>query len=166
VGLNAVADARLEVDDHTAARAAYEESLAIVRKLAASDPSNAGWHRALAVSLVKVGDVWLAAGDRAGALSAFEESLAIMRKLADQGNPGSLTDLVVSLFKVSTVSEAPRARAALHEAITIVEALARDNRLTAAQKDWPQIFRGLLAKLPPEAGGTRRPPAKSSGGPR
>ena len=76
-----------------------------------------------------------------------------MRKLAaaDPGNAGWQADLVVSLYRVSTVSDPPRARAALREALAIVEALARDNRLTAAQKNWPQMLRDALAKLPPEA---------------
>ena len=95
----------------------------------------------------------LAAGDRAGALSAYEESLASRRKLAasDPGNAGWQADLVIGLYKVSTVSEPPRARAALREALAIVDALVRGNGLTAAQKNWPQILRDALAKLPPEA---------------
>ena len=115
------------------------------------------WQRDVSVSLNKVGDVRLAAGDRAGALAAYEESLAIMRKLAasDPGNAGWQADLVISLYKVSTVSEPAGARAALREALAIAEALARDNRLTAAQKNWPQLLRDALAKLPPEAAGAR-----------
>ena len=123
-----------------------------MRKLAAADPGNAGWQRDLSVSLEKVGDVRLAAGDRAGALAAYEESLAIMRKLAASAEiPAWQADLVFSLYKVSTASDAPRARAALREALGIVEALARESKLTAAQQDWPQLFRDALAKLPPEA---------------
>jgi len=56
---------------------------------------------------------------------------------------------------VGTVSDPPRARAALREALAILEALARDNRLTGAQKDWPQLLRDALAKLPPEAAEAR-----------
>jgi len=99
-----------------------------------------------------VGRVLLAEGDRAGALAAFEESLAITRKLAgsDPGNAGWQADLVVSLSEVSSVSEPPRARAALREAIAIADALARDGKLTAKQQDWPRLLRDELAKLPPE----------------
>src|SRR5215472_6894926 len=87
------------------ALAAYEESLAIMRKLAASDPDNAVWQRDVSVSLEKVGDLGLAAGDRAGALAAYEESLAIRRKLSatDPDNAVWQRDVSVSLEKVGDV---------------------------------------------------------------
>ena len=84
-----------------------------------------------------------------------------MRKLAaaDPGNAGWQSDLVVSLYKVSTASEPPRARAVLREALAIVEALARDNRLTAASKE-------LAAAIPRRAGeaaaGNRRTRSENS----
>ena len=68
---------RLQAGDRAGALAAYEESLAIRRKLAEADPGNAEAQRDLSVSLDKIGDVKLQAGDRAGALAAYEESLAI-----------------------------------------------------------------------------------------
>ena len=70
------------MSDRAGALSAYEESLAIRRKLAASDPKNTGWQRDVSVGLCQVGNVQVAAGDRAAALSAYEESLAILRKLA------------------------------------------------------------------------------------
>src|SRR5262249_29918320 len=79
------------------------------------------------------------------------------RKLA-AANPGNdvwQIDLVLDLWRVGTVSDPPRARAALREALAILEALARDNRLTGAQKDWPQLLRDALAKLPPAAAEAR-----------
>jgi hypothetical protein len=101
------------------------------------------------VSLNKVGDVRLVAGDRAGALSVYEESLRIMRKLA-AADPGNANwDLAVSLYKVSTVADVPRARTALREALAIVEALEREGKLTPAQRSAPQLIRDALAKLPP-----------------
>jgi hypothetical protein len=36
-----------------------------------------------------------------------------------------------------------------------LDALARNNRLTSAQKNWPKEFRELLAKLPPETAGAQ-----------
>jgi hypothetical protein len=158
VDLAKVGDVRLAAGDHAGALSAYEKSLAIMRKLAASDLGNAGWQRDTGVALLKVGDARLAAGDRAGALSAYEESLAIMRKFAGASGPGNTgwqTDLAVSLYKVSIASEPAGARAALREALAIVEALARANGLTAAQKNWPQMLRNALAKLPPETAGAQ-----------
>ena len=67
----------VRVGDLTRARAASEESLATIRKLAATDPGNVLWQRDVSVSLEKVGDVRRAAGDRAGALSAYGESLDV-----------------------------------------------------------------------------------------
>jgi hypothetical protein len=122
-----------------------------LRKLATADPGNAGWQRDVSASLNNLCDVRLAAGDRAGALAAFEESLAITRKLttADPGNAGWQVDLVVSLYLVSTASDAPQARAALSEALAIAETLAREGKLIAAQQNWPQFLRNALAGLPP-----------------
>ena len=144
-------DTYLSAGDLTHARTSAEESLAIMSKLAAADPGNAGWQRDVSVSLDKVGDVRLAAGDRAGALAAYEESLAIGRKLAaaDPGNAEWHADLVISLYNVSTASDPPRARAVLREALAILDALARENKLTAAQQKWAEILRDALTKVPP-----------------
>jgi hypothetical protein len=51
---------------------------------------------------------------------------------------------------VSTVSDPPRARAALTEALAIAETLARAGRLSAAQQALLQHIRDRLAELPPE----------------
>ena len=67
-----------------AARTAFEEDLAISRRLAEQDPSNAGWQRSLAVTLSRVGGVLQAQGKLAAARTAFEEALAISRRLAEQ----------------------------------------------------------------------------------
>ena len=93
-----------------------------------------------------------AGGDLAGARAVYEEGLAIRRKLAaaDPDSPRWQIVLVVSLYKLSAVVEPPRARAALLEALAIVEKLEREGKLTAAQADWPQLVRDELAKLPPE----------------
>ena len=54
--------------DLAGALAAYRESLAVRRRLAEADPSNAGWQRDLSVSHEKIGDVLRDQGDLAGAL--------------------------------------------------------------------------------------------------
>jgi hypothetical protein len=131
------------------ATAAFDESLAIRRKLAAADPGNAAAQRGVSLSLDRIGDLSLAKRDRA---AAYEESLAIRRKLtaADPDNMQWHSDLVISLLKVSTVSEPPQARAVLREGLAIVEMLARNGKLTSAQHNWPQLIRNALANLPPE----------------
>jgi tetratricopeptide (TPR) repeat protein len=60
-----------------AARAAFEECLAISQRLAQQDPSNTGWQRELAAAHSRVGDVLEAQGELETAQRAFNESLAI-----------------------------------------------------------------------------------------
>jgi hypothetical protein len=51
----------------------YRQTLRIVERLVAADPTNADWQRDLLVSRTRVGDVWRAQGNLAGALGAYEE---------------------------------------------------------------------------------------------
>jgi tetratricopeptide (TPR) repeat protein len=150
VSLNRVGDVKLQGGDQAGALAAHQESLDIARKLAKQDPGNAEAQRDVAVSLERFGDVKLRGGDQAGALAAYQESLDIHRKLAaqDPGNAQARSDLVASLYKVSTASDAQQARAALTEALAIIEKLEREHKLTAQQKNWPDILRAALSKLP------------------
>ena len=150
VSLNKLGNMKLQGGDRAGALAAYQESLDTVRKLAAQDQGNAQAQRDVAVSLNKLGDVKLQAGDRAGALAAYQESLDIDRKLAawDQGNAQAQIDLGISLYKVSTVADPSQARAALTEALSILEKLEQEQKLTAAQKNWPNILRTALSRLP------------------
>ena len=96
---------RLAAGDRLGALAAYDESLAIIRRLAAAEPRNAGWQRDLGVTLVDAGDIRFAGGDRTGALAAYEESLAIRRKLiaSEPGNAEWLRDVSVSLERIGEV---------------------------------------------------------------
>ena len=72
---NKVGDVLSDQGDLAGALAAYRESLAVSRRLAEADPSNAGWQRDLSVSQQKMGDVLRDQGDLAGALAAYRESL-------------------------------------------------------------------------------------------
>jgi hypothetical protein len=134
-------------------RKAYQESLAIRRKLAVIDLDNVVWQRDVAVSLEKEGRVRLLAGARWEALAAYEEGLAIRRNLAriSLRHPSAQADLVSGLYWVSTAADVARARAVLQEALPIAEELARENRLASAQRAWPQALRDALEKLPAEA---------------
>ena len=78
-----------------------------LERLAASDPSNAGWQRDLSVSQEKIGDVLRAQGDLAGGLRAYRESLAVRERLAasDPSNAGWQRDLVVSYWKMADIGE-------------------------------------------------------------
>ena len=91
--------------DLAAALKSFRDSLAIMERLAQSDPSNAGWQRDLSVSYDKVGDVQEAQGDLEAALKSYRDGLAIKRTLAqsDPGNAAWQRDLSVSYKKVGDV---------------------------------------------------------------
>ena len=88
-----------------AALKSYHDGLAIIDRLAKSDPGNAGWQHDLSVAYDKVGDVQMAQGDLAGALKSYNDSLAISDRLAksDPGNAGWQRDLSASYDKVGDV---------------------------------------------------------------
>jgi tetratricopeptide (TPR) repeat protein len=148
---------RLDADDPKAALVAYEEALAIRRKLAAADPENTQAQRDLGAILHKFGDAQSDAGDNATALAAYEESLAIRRRLvaSDPAQPGWQADLAVALYNMSTVTEPPQARAALREALAIMDTLTREGKILAYQRNLQQRFLEALAKLPPETAEVR-----------
>ena len=105
VASNNRGDNLLARGDLSGAWAAFEEGLLIAKRLASSDPSNAGWQRDLSVSLEKVGDVKAAQGDLAGALAVYAEGKAIRERLAgsDPSNTGWQSDLSASLDRVGDV---------------------------------------------------------------
>jgi tetratricopeptide (TPR) repeat protein len=70
--------------DLTQAQAAFDQYLAISRRLAEQDPSNAGWQRELAVAYNRVGGVLQAQGRLEAAQAAFDQNLVISRRLAEQ----------------------------------------------------------------------------------
>lgn len=130
--------------------AAFQKDLDIARKLAAQQPDNAQAQRNVSVALNNVGKLKLAGGDKAAALAAYTEGLDITRKLAvkNPDNAQAQTDLLLSLFGVSTAADPAGARTALTEARTILEKLEQEQKLTAAQSNWPDIVRNALSKLP------------------
>jgi tetratricopeptide (TPR) repeat protein len=150
VSLEELGDVKLQGADGAGALAAYQESLDIRRTIAAQDLGNADAQRDVAVGLTKLGDAKLTGGDGIGALAAYQESLDIRRKLAaqEQDNAQAQADLVVSLYKTSIVLDPSQARAALTEALSILQKLDQEQKLTAAQRDWPNIVRTSLSKLP------------------
>jgi hypothetical protein len=75
--------------------------------------------------LDKVGDVKLGTGDFPGARAAYGDALDVRREVA----------------------EPPQARAALTEALAILEKLEQQQKLTAGRKNWPDMVRTALSKL-------------------
>jgi eukaryotic-like serine/threonine-protein kinase len=143
-------DAKLQAGDRVGALAAYQDTLDILRKLAALDQGNAQAQGDMLESLLKQGDVKLQSSDQAGALAAYQESLAIARKLAslDQGNVTARADLALCLMKVSGSQTPVAARAALTEALAILDRLDSEHQLTAAQQQWQTWIHDTLSKLP------------------
>jgi len=115
------------------AQVAFAENLAISRRLAEQDPSNAGWQRDLAVAHSRVGGVLQAQGKLGEAQAAFAEDLAIMRRLAEQdpSNAGWQRELAGAHSWVGDVLQAQdklgEAQAAFAEDLAIMRRLAEQD---------------------------------------
>ena len=80
-----VADDGVHVDDDIAeALAHYEEGLAIIRRLADTNPSHAERRRDLFVNLTKLAETTHAQGEPELACRHLQEALEIMRPLAER----------------------------------------------------------------------------------
>jgi eukaryotic-like serine/threonine-protein kinase len=149
VSLAKIGDERWAANDREGALAAYDENLAIVRKLAAIDPKNTLWQRDLSNGLSKMGAYRKVTGDRAGAFAAYEESLSIRRKLvaADPGNLQWQIDLVAGLYRMSSAADARTATTSLKEALSILETLERDGKITPTHKRWKSIIGDRIVQV-------------------
>jgi tetratricopeptide (TPR) repeat protein len=137
--LGAVLQSHGELEE---AQRAFGEYLAISRRLAKQDPSNAGWQRELAGAYSWVGAVLQAQGELETAQRVFGENLAISRRLAEQdpSNAGWQRELAVALGSVGGVlraqGELQGARAAFRKALTISRRLAEQDPSNAGwQRD-------------------------------
>jgi len=85
--------------DLAGALKAYREALAVRQRLAAADPSNAGWARDVALSLQRVGYAQAVSGAGQEALRSWSEALAILQRLAaqDPSNAAWQLDVVKTL---------------------------------------------------------------------
>ena len=94
--------------DLAEALGAYREALAVIQRLAATDPSNVGWQQDLSVSHIKLGGLLSAQGDLAGALGAYRDSLAVIQPLAatDPSNAGWQRSLSASQIRLGGVLSA------------------------------------------------------------
>jgi tetratricopeptide (TPR) repeat protein len=126
--------------DPERARAAGDQSLAILRKLSEERPDDAGRQADLGHTLYWVSEVYGNAGDGVTALARMEESLAIRRKLAmrDPANGDRQRDVIVSLSRIGDLrleaEDLTAALAAYEEALAIARKLvatAPDNAVWA-----------------------------------
>ena len=90
------------------AQAAFEQYLAIFRRLAELEPSNAGWQREMAVAHSRVGGVWLAQKQLTKGIEAYLEALTISRRLAgqDPSNASWQHDLALACLQVGRIAAA------------------------------------------------------------
>jgi tetratricopeptide (TPR) repeat protein len=132
---------------------AYRESLAIRKRLAQADPSNATWQRDLSISHNNVGNVLRDQGNLDGALDAYRDSLAIARRLA-QADPSNATWQRDLSFCFNRLAECLELRGAQSEAVSFAEeSLAIDERLAALDSShavWQRdvaVSRALVTRL-------------------
>ena len=149
ISFERLGDVSVAAGDLAAARAYYEQGLAIRRKLADADPHSAEKQRDLSISFNKLGDVSRAAGDLAAARAYYEQGLAIRRKLAD-ADPHSAQkqrDLGVSHIKLfdieNSLGNRPAAREQLAAYVASRGKLEAEGRLPSPKdranlKHWRQ----------------------------
>jgi tetratricopeptide (TPR) repeat protein len=148
--LNEFGDALGRAGDRPAATAAYEESLAIARSLAAADPASLRWRRDVTVSLERLARARLAVGERAAALGLFDEGLTLRRGIAaaEPGNREYRRDVLIGLSQIADVrrslGDAVGASRGYEEALTIARALAAEEPGAAR---WAREVAGNLEKL-------------------
>jgi tetratricopeptide (TPR) repeat protein len=119
--------------DLAAALKSYSDSLAMVERLAKSDPGDRGWQRDLSVAYEKIGGVQVAQGDLKAALKSYSDDLAIAERLvkSDPGNAGWQRDLSAAYYFVGNVEEAQGDLAAAlksySDSLSIAERLAKSD---------------------------------------
>lgn len=106
VGLDNVGKACRDDGDSAAARAAFEESLSICRRILQAWGENPQGLRDLSVSLDNVGEACRDDGDHAAARSAFEESLSICRRILQAWGerPQAKADLDRALARLDSLN--------------------------------------------------------------
>jgi tetratricopeptide (TPR) repeat protein len=146
-----IGDVQMAQGNLAAALIAYRDSLAIIGRLAQSDPGNAGWQRDLSVSYESVGDVQVAQGDLAGALTSYRDGLAIRDRLAqsDPGNTDWRRDLSVSYDRIGNlqVKQGNLAGAfkSYGDGFTIIDRLAQSDPVNAGWQHYLAVSHAKIA---------------------
>ena len=84
-----VGDVQVAQSNLPAALTSYQASLAIMDRLAKSDPGNTNWQRDLSHAYALVAGAYEKAGQRSKALEALAAGRAIMKRLVEQFPEGS-----------------------------------------------------------------------------
>jgi tetratricopeptide (TPR) repeat protein len=152
IGRSRIGDELLALKQRDAALAEYHQSQAIIEGLTAAEPDNRQRPRDLAAIHQKTGYALELAGRRAAALAEYHTSRTIRDGLiaAEPANTQWQMELASTLTAIGNVAEPSEARAALRQALAILDPLAAADQIPAAQRNWPQTLRDRLAKLAPE----------------
>jgi tetratricopeptide (TPR) repeat protein len=81
VSYNKIGNVQKAQDDLAGALKSYQDGLAIIHRLAKSDPGNAGWQRDLWFSVGRIASAYRDSGDNAKALDFFRQGQAIISRL-------------------------------------------------------------------------------------
>jgi tetratricopeptide (TPR) repeat protein len=166
VALNALGNVLVKAGDPAGAKARYEASLRIRKRLAAQNKYNAAAQRDLSASLIKLGDVLVDMDDLDEAKARYEASLQIAERQVAQNkrNAEAQRDLAISLSKLGAVAEKAGelavAKARYEASLQIAERLAAEHKGNAqAQRDLSISLDNLgyvLLKAGDSAGARRR----------
>jgi Flp pilus assembly protein TadD len=135
------------------AQAAFAEDLAISRRLAKQDPSNADWQRELAVAWSRIGDIEQARGKLGEAQAAFAEYLAISRWLAEQdpSNASWQRELAVAYSRIGGIEQARgklgEAQAAFAEYLAISRRLVEQDPGNASRQRGLAVAYGRIGEI-------------------
>ncbi|MEZ5876504.1 MAG: hypothetical protein R3D43_01365 [Tepidamorphaceae bacterium] len=149
IALQKIGDIRTQQGKAEEALEHFRESLRICRELLEREPANVSWQRSVVINLYRVGDALKNTGDTETAEKTYREGLELARALAANtpGNVSSQIEVVISLFRVANItSQENEKRDSLQEALAILEPLEKEGLLNAAQKDWPDVLRKMLAE--------------------
>ena len=154
-------DRLLDLGKFEPARKAYEQSLAIRKRLVKADASNTEWQRDLSVSYENLGDVEMAAGKLDAARKAYEQSLGIAERLAkaDASNTEWQRDLSVSYIKLGELArkegKPTEALAQFEKSSAIVESLVKSDPNNATWKSDLEFVQPTMAELRRAVSGRR-----------
>ncbi|HEX9903598.1 MAG TPA: tetratricopeptide repeat protein [Propylenella sp.] len=118
--------------DLTAGVAAFDEALAIFRRLAAADPTRLAWRQNVAVALEKIGAMRLQMGRTSAAVEAFDEAIEVDRALLQTTDDAEIwKNMALALAGKGYASRregsAAAALAAFQEGLEIFRRLAADH---------------------------------------
>jgi tetratricopeptide (TPR) repeat protein len=114
----------------SAARARFEQSLAISERLAKADPTAEAYQIGLSESLRKLGEVLAKSGDVPAARARLKQSVSIAEHL-DKANPKSAIAQRVLLWSYATRGKVTEESEWFQKALRLAERLKRAGQLTS-----------------------------------